>query len=273
MESYFFVPASKLHKIKEFQSLEIDEYIIDFEDAIKASQRNDFFLELEHLECSKSCYLRVPLHSLLNPAQLDLSLLKSFLDKGFTRYVLPKLNSVVELEKVWKIFDTLAVDIILLIETPKLYLELLSMTFENDGKLKGIGLGSHDFMSVIGAKHQLKNLEQVRQNILYLARAMETKAIDIASMELTNETSFKEEIIDGHDKGFDGKFIIHPNQHKLLSNFQFYSEEEYLFALKVNKVITQLEDMKEFNPIRIDGKVIEQPHLNRVKKILKNYRI
>ncbi|MRX64313.1 aldolase/citrate lyase family protein [Maribacter luteus] len=272
MESFFFVPATKMNKIQELRKLKINTFIIDFEDAIKASQRSDFFFELDNLENSKDCYLRVPIHNLANPKELDLSLLKAFMDKGFSRYVLPKINSVDELDLVLKILDHDSFDIILLVETPKLYLELLSMTFENLGKLTGIGLGSHDFMSIIGAKHQLDNLEIIRQNILYLARAWEITAIDIASMELNNETSFKKEIIDGHSKGFDAKFIIHPNQYKILNSFQFYTEEEYLFALKVDKVVSELKNSKEFNPILIDGKIIEQPHLNKIKKILKNYR-
>ena len=32
------------------------------------------------------------------------------------------------------------------------------------------------------------------------------------------------------------------------------------------------KDKKEFNPIVVDGKIIEQPHINRVKQILKNYK-
>ena len=50
MESYFFVPASKINKIQELSKLKINTIIIDFEDAIKASQRNDFFLDLMMLE-------------------------------------------------------------------------------------------------------------------------------------------------------------------------------------------------------------------------------
>lgn len=273
MESYFFVPASKINKILEFRDLEISEFIIDLEDAIKASQRNAFFLEIDNFEHSRDCYLRVPLHSLVKPMELDLSLIKSFINKGFTKYVLPKINSVTELELVLKVLDNDSLDVILLVETPRLYLELLAMTFKNSKKLTGIGLGSHDFMSIIGGKHQLENLELIRQNILYLARAWDITAIDIASMEMNNDNDFKKEIVDGHDKGYDAKFIIHPKQYRTLNSFQFYTKEEYLFALKVYKVVSKLENNKEFNPIIIDGKIIEQPHLNRMQKILKNYKI
>lgn len=272
MDSYFFIPASKINKIQEFREFKISEFIIDFEDAIKASKRKDFFFEIDKLENAQDCYLRVPLHNLLVPDELDLSLLKSFIDKGFNKYVLPKINSVSELELVLGIFKKGFFNIILLVETPMLYLELMAMTFKNSKKLTGIGLGSHDFMSIIGGKHQLENLELIRQNILYLARAWDIIAIDIASMEMKNDDDFIKEIIDGHDKGFDAKFIIHPKQHKTLNSFQFYSEEEYLFALRVNKVVSKLKNNKEFNPIIIDGKIIEQPHLNRIQKVLKNYK-
>ena len=83
MESYFFVPSSKLNKIPELRKLKINEFIIDFEDAIKASQRNDFFIELEDLKDSKNCYLRVSLHDLSKADELDLTLISKFIKQGF----------------------------------------------------------------------------------------------------------------------------------------------------------------------------------------------
>jgi citrate lyase beta subunit len=272
MEPYFFVPASKINKIQELSKLNIREFIIDFEDAIKASQRNDFFLELENLENSKKHFFRVPMHDLLNADKLELNLLNKFIDKGYTKFVFPKISSINQLGQVIKEFDPHNLKIILLVETPRLYLELQSTIFEYADKLTGIGLGSHDFMSIIGGKHTLKNLEVVRQNILYLAKSCNLTSIDIASMEVKDEESFKVEVIDGFNKGYDAKFIIHPNQYKLIENIQFYSEQEYLQALKIEEKLSKLKNKKEFNPIVLDGKIIEQPHINRAKQILKNYK-
>ena len=272
MESYFFVPASKIKKIKELRELNINTFIVDFEDSIKASQRDDLFLDLIRLEISKDYYYRVPLHDLNMADDLDLRLISKFIKYGFKKFVFPKISSTVQLERILKSLNVDDLEIILLVEMPRFYLELQSTIFKYSKNLTGIGLGSHDFMSVVGGKHTLKNLEVVRQNILYLAKSCNLNSIDIASMDINNEVSFKNEVIDGFNKGYDAKFIIHPKQFKIINSIQFYSEKEYQQALKIEEELSKLENKKEFNPIVLDGKIIEQPHINRAKQILKNYK-
>mgnify|MGYP001441727829 CR=1 FL=1 len=269
MESYFFVPASKLNKLQGLRKLKIKEFIIDFEDAIKASQRNSFFLELNNVEKSKEFYLRVPLHSLKHTDKLDLKLISKFIEQGYTKFVFPKISSTDQLGQVLKTLKTAALEIILLVETPRLYLELQSTIFNYQKNLTGIGLGSHDFMSMVGGEHTLKNLEVIRQNILYLAKSCNITSIDIASMDINDEEAFNIEVIDGFNKGYEAKFIIHPKQFNIMNRIQFYSEEEYIQALKIEEELSKLENKKEFAPIVLDGKIIEQAHINRAKNILK----
>ena len=272
MESYFFVPASKITKIQDLRRLRIEEFIIDFEDAIKASQRNSFFSALNDLEKSKDFYLRVPLHSLSRPDKLDLAFIGKFIEQGYTKFVFPKISSIDQLEEVFRTLKLETLKIVLLVETPRLYLELQSTIFNYQKSLTGIGLGSHDFMSMVGGKHTLKNLEVVRQNILYLAKSCNITSIDIASMNINDEESFIKEVTNGFNKGYDAKFIIHPKQFQTINSIQFYSEDEYNQALRIEEALSKLENKKEFNPIVLDGKIIEQPHINRAKQILKNYK-
>jgi citrate lyase beta subunit len=91
-------------------------------------------------------------------------------------------------------------------------------------------------------------------------------------MEIKDEESFKNEVIDGFNKGYEGKFIIHPRQLYLINSIKFYSEKEYIQALKIEKELSKIKNKKEFNPIVIEGRVIEQPHINRAKQVLKNYK-
>lgn len=272
MDSYFFIPASKLKKLQELRKLNIKEFIIDFEDSIKASQRNIFFLELKILGNSKEFYIRVPLHSLKNANELDLTLISGFIEQGYKKFVFPKISSTNQFEKVLNTLNIPDLEIILLVETPRLYFELQSSILKYKKNLTGIGLGSHDFISIVGGKYTLKNLEVVRQNILYLAKYCNITSIDIASMNVDDKDSFKEEVLDGFNKGYEAKFIIHPKQFEIINEIQFYSEQEYIQALKIEEILSKLENKKEFNPIVFDGKIIEQPHINRAKQILKKYK-
>lgn len=272
MESYFFVPATKLNKISNLTKLNISEFIIDFEDAIKASERELLFQDLNNINKTKECFIRVPLHELSFEENLDLDFLKKFINKGYKKFVLPKIKNLKELDVILKQFKSEDLKYILLIETPRTYLEFLNSFNKYGNKLFGIGLGSHDFMSIVGGKHILQNLETIRQNILFIARALNIVPIDIASMELKNDEAFKQEVIDGFNKGFDAKFIIHPKQYEIINNTNFYTEEEYNLAIKIKEELLKLKNKKEFNPIVIEGKIIEQPHIQRAEKIIKNYK-
>ena len=128
-------------------------------------------------------------------------------------------------------------------------------------------------MNIIGGVHSLKNLEFFRLQILYLARMINIKAIDIASMELKDTNNIIEEIKDGIHKGFDAKLFIHPNQIVTFKSIDLYSTKELVWARKVRNAIKQVQDIKdEFNPIIIDGEVIEKPHLKRAEIILNYYK-
>lgn len=134
-------------------------------------------------------------------------------------------------------------------------------------------MGSHDFMSEVGGEHTLENLQVVRQQLLYLARMCSIEAIDIASMELENKSSFTGELLDGFKKGYDAKFFIHPWQLNVFKQLKLYTEKDYSWASKILETLKEVGTANEFNPIVIDGQIIERPHLNKAKKIIKYYKV
>ena len=107
-----------------------------------------------------------------------------------------------------------------------IYEELLNTINSYRNRISAIGLGSHDFMASIGGKHTLQNLEVVRQHILYMAKAANIISIDIASMDLKDAEQFRSEVVDGFDKGYNAKFVIHPIQLHIRQNIKFYKSEK-----------------------------------------------
>ena len=270
MESYFFIPGTKLHKIEDIKSLGVSSIIIDMEDAVKESDRKKIVSNLLEDDEFKKYYIRIPLYNL--NGNLDETTLKELLGMGFTKFVFPKLNSLVDFEKLSNVFKNTPIEIILLVETPLFFLQVQEVLLKYKSFFAGIGIGSHDFMSVVGGVHTLDNIEYIRQQILYLARAIDIVAIDIASMELIDEKLLASEIIDGFKKGYDAKFYIHPWQLSVYKNINFYNEKEYLWAKSIEKELKRVGSFEEFNPVVINGQIIERPHLNKMKKILKYYK-
>lgn len=273
MDSYFFVPGHKLHNIDKIKALSVDEIIIDLEDAVKASDRKLILSNLIAKSLNyKEYYIRLPLYS-QSGEKLDTQILLLLLQNGFRKLVFPKVASFEDFELLHKTFISFSPRIILLVETPRLLLEAKDLILKYAKCFSGIAVGSHDFMNIIGGLHTLKNLEFFRLQVLYLARTIQVPAIDIASMELGNIQKLRKEIEDAVYKGFDAKLYIHPRQIEVLKTLRLYTVEEFEWAQKVQNALKQVQGEKdEFDPIIINGEVIEKPHLKRVEKILNYYK-
>lgn len=270
MDSFFFIPATKIANIENINKQHVDHIIIDFEDAIKESERNVLVESIESQpDIAKDSFIRVPLYD-NTQVNLDLKVLKIFINKGFDKFVFPKLETLEDLEKIYHEIKGSKIRIILLIETPQLYFELQTNINKYKNHFYALALGSHDFMSVVGGKHNLNNLESLRQNILYLSRAYYSLAIDIASMNISSPKEFVIEVQDGFNKGYDAKFIIHPKQLSNFNTIEFYDKKEYNFSLKIISKLSKV-GFDEFSPFVIEDKIIERPHINYAKKVLTYY--
>lgn len=268
MLEYFFVPGTKLRNLAKIEALNVDEIIIDLEDAVKFSERGDIINTMTKGNYTQN-FVRIPLYNW--DFSTDLSIMRQLVEGGYRKFVFPKLQSIADLDKIFESFNEVELDVILLVESPRFLIELGQNIFKYEKQIAGLSLGSHDFISEIGAKYNLHNLELPRQQIMYLARSINTLAIDIASMELSDRTQIVQEIKDGFDKGYDAKFYIHPWQIEQARSIKFYTEELYLWAQKVVGIVNEVGGSAEFNPIVIDGQIIERPHLRKAIKIIQTY--
>lgn len=269
MESYFFVPGTRLHKIADIQKLNVSQIIIDLEDAVKFSERRQIIEQLKSNSDYKVFYVRIPLYN--EAEKIETSFFRELYDNGFRKFVFPKIQKASDFDIIISEKEYSDLQAILLVETTRFFLEAKETLLKYEKIFSGIGIGSHDFMSEVGGLHNLKNLEYVRLRILYLARMINIKAIDIASMELKDENLYKNEIIDGFTKGYDGKFFIHPWQINTFKSISLYSKEELNWAKKIKNELVKVGSEREFNPIILDGQIIERPHLAKAEKIIKYY--
>lgn len=272
MNSYFFIPGTRLHKIGVIQALKVTAIIIDLEDAVKGTERQSIIDTVIVDDTFKNYFFRVPLYD-QNNQLLNLDIFDRLVNSGIKNFVLPKLYNKKDLLYITDKSKYKHLKFLLLIESPRFFLEIEDVLLYNRPKqITGIGLGSHDFMAEIGGVHHLKNLDYIRTQLLYLARATDITAIDIASMELKNAENFRNEMIDGFEKGYDAKFFIHPWQMELKNDLILYNQEDLDWALEVKSVLKSVGDRDEFNPIVIKGNIIEKPHILKMQKILDYFK-
>ncbi|RAV30985.1 HpcH/HpaI aldolase/citrate lyase family protein [Sinomicrobium soli] len=268
MESFFFIPANRLHKISEIEKIGVTEIIIDLEDSIKRSEIDNLIEAIIKNTEYKKYFIRVPVIS--SDLEMEVGYIKKLSCAGFSKFLLPKIRNKSDLRNILEVLTKS--QLILLVENPQFFLEAKELMLEFKEYLYGLALGSHDFMAEMGGSHTMENIEIPRQYMLYLARAFGIKAIDIASMELTSEGEFQKEVLDGFRKGYEAKFFIHPWQIEILREIKFYTEGEYEWALKVKQKLDEVEVKEEFNAISLEGRVLEKPHIDRALRILKYYR-
>jgi citrate lyase beta subunit len=271
MKSYFFIPANKLEKLSKIDIKSNLEIIIDLEDAITNKERLELSLKVLNDKSHIVNWVRLPLHGGIN--ELDLLLINQFLNKGFTKFVLPKLMNISQWESIYNLSnDFMYVEFIILIEHPRLLLDIEKI-LRNERyteKIIGLALGSHDLMNHIGASHNELTLTYPRLKALYIAKAFNKLAIDIASMNIRSNDLFQQELHYGFENGFDGKFIIHPKQLDWFNSYFLKDNKLFIWAKTIVDQFPNGADTENIKPFILNGEIIEKPHVIKALSILKN---
>ena len=133
----------------------------------------------------------------------------------------------------------------------------------------GLGLGSHDLMTFLNAKHTAEQLDFPRKELLYLAKAYDLLAIDIASMNISNREFFIDEVSYGVDNGYDGKFIIHPAQLSWLQQEMLQNKQSLTWAKNILRNLPENYNGEDIVPFVLNGEVVEKPHALKAVEIIR----
>ena len=265
MKKYFFVPGNRIELIQKAKSLEVDQLIIDLEDAIDPADLNQSVANILQSTGSNETYIRFPF---LLP-NIPLDLLTQLLESGYQKFVIPKVETEDDLDLILNLTQRFKLDQpILLIESPKAILDLQKLV-KHPINPCAIALGSHDYCNAMGMSHNLENLYWARMQILHHAKANDIEAIDIASMNTHDKSIFEKECLDGFHKGFDAKLFIHPRQLEFYSQIKFFPDEDVSLALQLKQHIEKIGGKDRFTIVKLEGTVIEKPHLAYFNRVLK----
>lgn len=202
----------------------------------------------------------------------QLQYIVSLINDGVTRFVIPKIESTIQLNDIISFLqkhtsDPTLLRFIVLIESPKALVCLRDIL--EIPSVCSIGLGSHDYCQQMRMEHTEHNLLWPRMYILNYGKAFNKEVIDIASMIIGDDKLFEVECQRAISAGFNGKFIIHPNQLQIMNSMELYSDKELNTALKVRDYIKSLGGINFFTLANFEGVVVEKTHLDRLRKILK----
>ena len=268
LKTFFFIPSNNCRYIKKIHEIDADNFIFDLEDSTREDELEICIKNISNIKLQNNYYVRPRI--LFNNNEIYI---KKLVHLGFKKFVLPKISTLQDLRNIKKtIFKHRSLkddnfEFIILIENPRCLINANDLIKSKILNVTGISLGSHDYADKMGMKHDDKYLSYARNMILTIAKANDLLSIDIASMNYKDKKTFSDECINAYNMGYDGKFILHPNQLYASKTAQFFSKEEIEEAMYVHK---ELKSMKEnfYSLISKDGKLFEKAHLKRIKKIV-----
>lgn len=269
MDTFFFIPASKHHKIDDILKLGVEHIIIDFEDSVLEKDRLLLFEEIKAHPFYKNFWYRIPFRSDFKD-NIDLTFLKLFQDNEIENFVFPKLKDIEEVVNINN-FNLHKTSCILLVEHPRLLFDLEQILRRKLDKLEitGIGLGSHDLTSVMNTSNNDRVLNYPKSYLSYLSKAFGIINIDVASMELKDFTKFSEEIEIAHEFACEAKFLIHPIQLEWMKSISSKSQIEIEWAQSIINALPQNVNPEEIEPFVLQGKIIEKMHIKNALNTLK----
>lgn len=266
--SYFFIPADKLTFVEKVSVLRADFFIFDMEESVS---KNAFEYCIDNIKTLQSIkenfFVRIPVN--YNDCQEAVNIIVCLYQIGFRTFLLPKLNSYLDLECFIKqIPDNILKQIKfgLLVESPQFLIEFYSVAKVFQNMICLVMIGSHDYCNTIGCKHIEDNLLYIKQKLIAECKALNIPIVDCVSTDFTNSCKFEEECVKSCNSGFDGRAIIHPNQLNAFNSAKYYTKEEVIEAVKVKAIVDRI-DNDSFSTLNVEGKLYEKPHLKRIYNI------
>lgn len=252
--SLLFVPA-KDKMLAKIESFDADAYIIDLEDSIEESDKEDAVARL--IDWLKTNAEKHKIIVRLNKPtyKAELEKLKEF----NVDFMLPKYEECDEY-----LLDDASWDnhrIYVLIETAKGLINIGHILEKN--KIYAVAFGAEDYTASVGMKNSINNLQYQKSRLVSYARAYGKLVYDTPSFQLNNDEAFKAEVDNAFDLGFDGKLAINPRQLSYIK--KAFSGGDLTSMQK----IVDLYEKEQKAVLMVDGKAYEKMHIAHMKKIIK----
>lgn len=139
-------------------------------------------------------------------------------------------------------------------------------------RLEGLMWGAEDLAQSIGAIENSSGgayhspYRRARDMCLIGAAAAEVAAIDAVYTDIENLAGLEQEARDARRDGFSAKALIHPKHVDIVNTAFEPSASEREWA---EKIVTAFATSPDAGALRLEGKMIDKPHLRAARKMLR----
>lgn len=280
MRSFLFVPGDSTRKFESARKTAADALILDLEDSIALDQkviaRGITRAMLDTRDSKQKIYVRV------NALDTGMTLgdLAAVMPGRPDGIVLPKCAGAADVNRLALYLDAFEAAsnlepestriVAVATETAQAVLKLLD--FEGASpRLWGMMWGAEDLAASLGASrnrtdgHFHSPFLLARDLCLISAAAAGVVAIDTIATDIDDLVALKEEAIAARRDGFLSKAVIHPKHVDVVNAAFLPTDEEITWS---RKVVKAFDDNPDAGVIRLEGKMLDKPHLRAAMKIL-----
>jgi (3S)-malyl-CoA thioesterase len=265
--SVLYIPASKERALEKARDLAVDAIIFDLEDAVtpdaKVAARDTLKTALAQGGYGTRARI-IRLNGL--DSQWGAADAQALKDADCDAFLLPKVNSAADVQAL---ADIIGPDraIWAMIETPLGVLNALEIAAHP--QMRGFVAGTNDLAKELNCRFRADRLPMMHalQTLLLAARAHGIVAIDGVYNQFKDDEGLRAECEQGRDLGFDGKTLIHPAQVDVTNACFSPSEAEIDLARRQIAALDEVERTGQGVAV-VDGKIVENLHVETAKKIL-----
>lgn len=258
-KSFLFVPGNRPDRFNKARLSGAGAVVIDLEDAVvpaeKVAARDSI---RQWLSADKPVYLR------LNGAdtewfEADLDLLRL---PGVIGMVLPKAETAEQIEAI-AARSPAALGIVPIIETA---LGLWNVeAIARAPKVERLAFGSVDFQLDCGIGGEGEELLYARSRLVVVSRVAGILApIDGVTVDLVDEAVLQSDVARARKMGFGSKLCVHPKQVALINSGLQPQASDITWARQIVDAVGAADS----NAIRLDGKLVDRPVIERARAIL-----
>ena len=252
-----FVPGSRPERYAKAVATGADQVCIDLEDAVapgdKETARASLFAFLaDKPECRGEIGLRInPLSTELGQADLK-ALAASGLAPAFV--MLPKVETVVELQQADNALAAIDTVFIAQIETPKGLLDARALATAIP-RLQALMFGGFDYIVALRGRAGWESFFHPRVQLATIAAEAGVGCLDVPFLDIKDDVGLVEETDRVIDLGFTAKAAIHPAQVEPIQSRYLPTAAEYDRAQRVVAALAASGG----EAIQLDGKLVDRP--------------
>ena len=270
--SVLYMPAANERALDKAKSIPADALIFDLEDAVSPdakpdARRNAVAAARSGEYGNKEITIRC--NGL--ETQWGADDLTAAAMAGVSAVVIPKINSVLEVEAVSSALATAgapgSMKIWAMIETPTAIFDVRAIAAHP--RVQTLVMGTNDLAKELRAT-QVRGRAPLMHHLataLLAAREAGKIILDGVFNDIKDSDAFRDECLQGAQMGFDGKTLIHPSQVEIANDVWAPTADEVDYA---QRVITAFEEAtaEGRGVITVDGRMIENLHVDNARRVL-----